>query len=109
MKKYIILGVIILALLAGAAYAFRDKAVEYAFQPNLPETNSNTNSPATIGGDPEIVAENLSVPWEIVFLPDGDMLITERVGTVKRIGKTNGSYPISGVKAGGGHVPRLTG
>ncbi|MEK7084061.1 MAG: PQQ-dependent sugar dehydrogenase, partial [Patescibacteria group bacterium] len=35
----------------------------------------------------KIVATGLSVPWDIVFLPDGDMLVTERTGTLQRIGK----------------------
>lgn len=45
-----------------------------------------------------IVAENLRIPWEIVFLPDGDMLVTERPGTLKRIGKNSRVYEILGVK-----------
>lgn len=34
-----------------------------------------------------VTARDLNVPWDIVFLPDGDMLVTERPGTLKRIGK----------------------
>ena len=45
----------------------------------------------------EIVAQNLEIPWEIVFLPNGDMLVTERPGRVVRIGKDRKVYPISGV------------
>jgi len=33
----------------------------------------------------EIVAENLSIPWDIAFLPDGGMLVTERPGTLLKI------------------------
>ncbi len=45
----------------------------------------------------EIVAENLRIPWEIVFLPEGDFLVTERPGTLKRVGKNGAVIPIEGV------------
>jgi glucose/arabinose dehydrogenase len=35
----------------------------------------------------EIVAQNLRVPWDIVFLPNGDMLITQRNGILVRKGE----------------------
>ncbi len=34
---------------------------------------------------PELVAENLDIPWEIRSLPDGDILVTERPGTLLHI------------------------
>ncbi|HBI17274.1 MAG TPA: glucose sorbosone dehydrogenase [Candidatus Moranbacteria bacterium] len=34
----------------------------------------------------EVIVENLNIPWEIVFLSDGSMLITERAGTLKKMG-----------------------
>jgi glucose/arabinose dehydrogenase len=34
------------------------------------------------GPDQQIIIENLSIPWELAFLPEGGMLITERRGVL---------------------------
>jgi glucose/arabinose dehydrogenase len=53
-------------------------------------------------GNSTIVAENLDIPWAIEFLPEGDMLVTERPGTLLRIEQENGSfqesYQVEGVE-----------
>jgi|GEM_PF-5347531 len=38
----------------------------------------------------ETVATGLEVPWEMRFLPDGDLLITERGGRVARVSPSSG-------------------
>lgn len=45
----------------------------------------------------EIVAEDLEIPWEIAFMPGGELLITERPGRLVRIGVDRKVYPIKGV------------
>ncbi len=65
-------------------------------------------TPAT-GGDltVEVVAQNLQVVWEIRFLPDGDLLVTERPGRVTRVAISDGTptvlgtLPVSAVGEGG--------
>ncbi len=37
---------------------------------------------------PEVLVDNLEIPWEIAFLPGGDMLITERPGRLLRVGQS---------------------
>jgi len=51
----------------------------------------------------EIVAENLEIPWEIVFAPDGRIFFTERVGALRVIedGQLN-PEPVTSIDVGAG-------
>lgn len=48
--------------------------------------------------EPEVVATNLSVPWEIAFLPDGSTLVSQRGGELLHIDKERTVFPIEGVE-----------
>src|SRR3989344_5330681 len=74
-----------------------------------PETSApTTDSPIAsstlqngTGRELEVVAEDLEVPWEIAFLPEGGMLVTERPGYLTVLGKERRRIPVPGVRAGG--------
>ncbi|GGI90391.1 PQQ-dependent sugar dehydrogenase [Legionella impletisoli] len=77
-----ILGVVI--ILAGLAYYYGQKIIPYFFQPTITSVKAGTTLNST---KPETVVEGLTVPWELVFLPNGDLLITERPGQLTQVGK----------------------
>lgn len=101
-KNLAIIGVIITAIVL-VGFVFRDEIVRQFFRPtetrfaagvqldDLPQPDSNV----------QIVAEGLSAPWELVFLPQGDMLVTERGGALMRIGTDEASIDITGVEQSG--------
>lgn len=78
-------------------------------------SSDNNNDPAsdTSGSQGEVVvdrveseevdfqvvqlAENLENPWGLAFLPDGDMLVTERPGRMNRVTADGSVTPISNV------------
>ncbi|MFW6110207.1 MAG: PQQ-dependent sugar dehydrogenase [Patescibacteria group bacterium] len=47
--------------------------------------------------DIKVVAENLNIPWEVAFLPNNDLLVTERSGTLLKIANQQTKIPIEGV------------
>ena len=96
-----ILGAV--AVLALVGYVFRGRLQRLFLAPQPP--------PAAIEGRKladlppaglTVVATGLEVPWEIAFLPDQSLLVTERPGRLTHItGQQRTSYEIEGVRATG--------
>ncbi len=121
-RRNILLAIVfLLAFVGGGAYYFKDKIMRSFFAPNTPplffeegisvedteiEEDKTTNNPTE---DPipntrkpiEVIAENLKIPWEVAFLPNSEMLVTERPGTLLRIGKDRKIYHVEGVESSG--------
>ena len=81
-KTYILISVAVLVIIGGLILYFNKSNIkEYVFKPtetSLPVFSLPENSE-------EIVVENLTIPWEIAFLPDKSILVTERGGILKHI------------------------
>ncbi len=94
MKKWLISGAAAAAfvLLAVMIAVFWDELVAKYFEP------TPTEVVMVEAGDPEVVAENLVTPWSIAELPDGELLVTERSGTLVRIANDDIRTTIDGVQ-----------
>lgn len=95
MKKGMLIAGAVIAIVAAGAFLFKDQLIHWiAFQP----TNSQLNSGEQKGwSGVQTVASKLYTPWALAFLPQGDILVSERSGTIKRIGQNGATYPIQGV------------
>jgi len=103
-KTIFLLGIIILLIIT-AAFFYRERIFKSFYKPTqtlLEEGVKVSVGREEFGKDEEnifeVVADNLQIPWEIAFLPNGDLLVTERPGTLKRIGKESRVYVIEGVR-----------
>ena len=69
--------------------------------PSLPAFAGQTRAPAAASSvySVETVAENLSTPWALAFLPEGEILVSEYTSGAMRVVGSNGelSEPLSGL------------
>ncbi|MBI2074449.1 MAG: PQQ-dependent sugar dehydrogenase [Candidatus Levybacteria bacterium] len=83
MRKFLLIAGIIIILVLGLGYVqFQNKnAPISSFPSQAPRQNKLQNETLII----TTIAENLDTPWAITFLPDKNMLVTERFGRVRLI------------------------
>ncbi|MDO8669652.1 MAG: PQQ-dependent sugar dehydrogenase [Candidatus Buchananbacteria bacterium] len=96
MKKVLLIIFIVIILTAGS-YLFRNQIQWLSFKPNGPGSEIGLTKGEVPTPDIEIIADNLNIPWEIAFLPTGEMLVTERVGNLLKIGLDKKIIKIEGV------------
>lgn len=92
MKKIIVIVIIIavLSVLYYLAVGDTKKPIETAVETEVEEESAVLSREIVLDRNRvEVVAENLSIPWDIAFLPEGGMLVTERPGNLLLI-KENG-------------------
>ena len=96
-RKFLIIlasALAVIAIIVGLLFAFRQQLLAFFFQP----TESSIREVATNEKAVETIAQGLTTPWSITFLPNGAMLVTERSGQIQRIGESGKTYPIDGVR-----------
>ena len=75
MKIKNILLILTVIVLVGVGVIFSNKT-------KTPETNTEV---ASLTSRYEVILDNLDIPWDFEFLPEGEILITERGGTLKSL------------------------
>lgn len=95
--KKIIIILIAIASIALLIFVFRGQLLKLAFSPTTqPESDANG---VAILSSPELIAQDLRIPWSIAVLPDGDLLVTERNGNLRQLGRRANSVQIPAVKS----------
>ena len=79
MKKHLTISFLILSL-----FSFSGVAQDFRAAPPLPDFPQHYQT-TEYEIQVDLVADGLSNPWSIAFLPDGDMLVTERAGRLRLI------------------------
>jgi glucose/arabinose dehydrogenase len=92
-----IVGVVL--VVAAAVWWYGQVIAEPAGPPQYIANNVENDEGAPRETPPrtEVIAENLTIPWEVLFLPDGELLVTERPGTLLLL-KQGVEIPVPGVE-----------
>src|SRR3990172_6815027 len=107
MKKSLIITSSIIIFAIGVGFYFYEKNKLQSPSPTSPTTGvldieeglKTSDTGVTLDLPRlEIVTENIENPWEVAFLPSGEILVTERPGRLLKIGKDKTIIQVSGVR-----------
>lgn len=93
MKRWLVMILVIVTVGIILAVIFRDSIARQFMQPT--ESSITVQNVST---EKVVAAKDLTTPWAVVFLPNGDMLVPEREGTLQRIGANGVTFTIDGVQ-----------
>ncbi len=88
---------LLVVLAAGAALFIFSRSSPERQVATSGDADGQVNDQET-GSGIDIIAENLTIPWEIAFLPDGSLLVTERSGQLLKFAGNKVALPIDGVR-----------
>jgi len=85
---------------AGAGQSLETRAANSPYRPAFPGQTRAPAAPSNVAYDVQVVAKGLDHPWSLAFLPDGRMLVTEKPGRLRVVGKDGTlSAPVTGLPA----------
>src|SRR3990167_7335765 len=96
-KKIAIAVSLFFLVILASGYLFKDIIERWIFSANQSVGEIGLQQSDAVK-DIAVVAENLQIPWDIAFLPSGELLITERPGRLVKIGVNQTVIPIAGVE-----------
>ena len=87
-SNYLVIFLLPLFITALLLFLFWGKLRSSVFAPRqtIPTNGTKLTIEQSSLQDIEVVVQKLDIPWEIVFLPNGDLLVTERSGKLLKIG-----------------------
>lgn len=98
-KQLLIVGVAVLVVIGGVfLWQQKDEGSTSTATPVTTGVAVGGGSKSVAPADSEVVASHLEIPWEIAFLPDGTMLVTERPGRLVKAMPEKVVIPIEGVR-----------